>query len=52
MLNNMGGLTTDTIHNMLKYTPNRKSLDQLQAFLGQLQSEGKVECVEDIWRLV
>lgn len=52
MLNNMGGLTAEAIHNMLRYTSGRKSLDQLQTFLEQLQTESKIEHVEGIWRLV
>lgn len=53
MLSNFaGGLSTQTIHNLLKYSPDRRPMDQLSALLGRLQEEGLVEEMDGLWRLV
>jgi hypothetical protein len=53
MLTNFsGGLSTEAIHNMLKYAPEQKTQEQLNAILGRIQEEGLIERIEGIWRLV
>jgi hypothetical protein len=53
MLTNFGGgLSTSTIHNMLKYAPERKSSEQLEALLKRLEADNLIEGIEGVWRLV
>lgn len=53
MLTNFnGGLSTAAIHNMLKYTAERKTIEELNAMLERIQAEGLIECADGVWRLV
>jgi Anaphase promoting complex (APC) subunit 2 len=53
MLTNFGGgLSTSTIYNMLKYAPERKSSEQLEALLKRLEADNLIEGIEGVWRLV
>jgi len=53
MLTNFsGGLSTSAIYNMLKYAPERKTPEQLEALLRRLESDSLIEGIEGVWRLV
>jgi len=53
MLTNFGGgLSTSTIYNMLKYAPERKTSEQLEALLKRLEADNLIEGIEGVWRLV
>ncbi|CAG8581017.1 6618_t:CDS:10, partial [Acaulospora colombiana] len=46
-----GGLSTSRIHSLLKYSPNPKTMPQLEALLERLQAEHLIEGIEGVWRL-
>ncbi|PVF91727.1 hypothetical protein CPB86DRAFT_802615 [Serendipita vermifera] len=46
-----GGLSTARIHSLLKYSPNPKTMPQLEALLERLQAERLIEGIEGVWSI-